>query len=107
MNRQLQEKIFRALFDFEALGDVMEEKTVIVFGGMMSSSNTVLEKKVLNTLDLEKEFEIYSLDEINKNALSLHEKEFIKVARISTTGNKQYLELIKTLVSLDEFLEDF
>lgn len=107
MNRELQKKIFKALYDFEALGDVMIEKEVVTLGACMSSSSTVMEKKILTTLDLVEEFKTYPLEDINRNARNLHEKEFIKVVPISTTGSKKYFELIETLVSLEEFEEDF
>ncbi|MEG1449915.1 MAG: hypothetical protein RSA57_04075 [Cetobacterium sp.] len=106
MNKKLQEEIFKTLLEFESHGDVFEEKEIITLGCMANGSTTELQKKVLTTLDLEKLLTGYSLDEINTNASILADKGLIKINRVSTTVNKHYLELIKSLVDLDDFMDE-
>ncbi|WP_297597081.1 hypothetical protein [uncultured Cetobacterium sp.] len=106
MNKKLQEKIFRTLLEFESQGDILEEKEIITLGCMANGSTTELQKKVLTTLDLEKSLTEYSLDEINSNSSILADKGLIKINRVSTTTNKHYLELIGSLVDLDDFMDE-
>ena len=106
MNKKLQEEIFKALLEFESQGDILEEKEIITLGCMANGSTTELQKKILTTLDLEKLLAGYSLDEINTNTSILADKGLIKINRVSTTVNKHYLELIKSLVDLDDFMDE-
>lgn len=106
MNKKLQEEIFKALLEFESQGDILEEKEIITLGCMANGSTTELQKKILTTLDLEKLLAGYSLDEINTNTSILADKGLIKINRVSTTVKKHYLELIKSLVDLDDFMDE-
>ncbi|MGL4803166.1 MAG: hypothetical protein ACRC18_12965, partial [Cetobacterium sp.] len=65
-----------------------------------------LQKKILTTIDLQNLFQDYSLNEINENASILADKDLIKINRVTTTANKNYLELLEPLVSLEDFLDE-
>ncbi|MGL4803968.1 MAG: hypothetical protein ACRC15_02220, partial [Cetobacterium sp.] len=65
-----------------------------------------LQKKILTTIDLQNLFQDYSLNEINENASILADKDLIKINRVTTTTNKNYLELLEPLVSLEDFLDE-
>ena len=106
MNKLLQEKIFQEFFKFYSQGDIFEEKEVITLGCMANGVTKELQKKILTTLDLQKIFQDYSLDEINENTSILADKELIKINRVATTTNKNYLELLEPLVSMEEFLDE-
>ncbi|WP_297431206.1 hypothetical protein [uncultured Cetobacterium sp.] len=106
MNKLLQDKIFRELLNFHSQGDIFEEKEIITLGCMANGSTKELQKKILTTIDLQTLFQDYSLNEINENASILADKELIKINRVTTTTNKNYLELLEPLVSLDDFLDE-
>lgn len=101
----LEEKIFRALLDFEAKGDIYEEKEKVILGCMANGTEVEKVKKCLSTLDLEKTLTGHSLDEINAAVQRLTEKDFIQSRKISETTGRYFYEIIKSECDLDEFLE--
>lgn len=106
MDINLQKKIFEALIEFEKKGDIFEEKEIVILGCMSNGSTTETKKKLLNTIELQKMFPEYTLEEINENTINLAEKDFIKINRISSS-TINYIEIINSLASLDEFLDEF
>ena len=106
MNKSLQEKIFREFLKFYSQGDIFEEREIITLGCMANGVTKELQKKILTTLDLQKIFQDYTLDEINENTSILADKDLIRINRVTTTAHKSYLELIKPLVSLEDFLDE-
>ncbi|WP_410207799.1 hypothetical protein [Fusobacterium sp.] len=101
----LEEKIFRALLDFEAKGDIYEEKEKVILGCMGNGTQIEKVKKYLNTLELEKTLKEHSLNEINDAVQRLTEKDFIRSRKISETTGRYFYELLNTQCDLDEFLE--
>lgn len=106
MNKDLQLEIFKALLDFEALGDIYEEKEIIILGCAANGKELKNEKIVLTTKDIQEKLKDFSLREINENTQILADKDFIKINRVTTTANETHLELLKSLCDLEEFLED-
>nr|WP_307775361.1 hypothetical protein [uncultured Cetobacterium sp.] len=105
MNKTLQEMIFRELLNFESQGDVFIEKEIVVLGCAANGSTTEFQKKILDTRELQKKFEDFSLEEINENAQILADKDLIKINRVSAiTGN--YLEILESLVDIDDFMDE-
>lgn len=101
----LEEKIFRALLDFEAKGDIYEEKEKVILGCMANGTEIERVKKHLNTLELAETLKEHTLDEINSAVQRLTEKDFIKSRKISETTGRHFYELLNTQCDLDEFLE--
>lgn len=101
----LDEKIFRALLEFEAKGDFYEEKEKVILGCVANGSEVERMKKNLTTLDLEATLNGYTLDEINQVVNTLTEKDFIKSKKIIETSGKYYYELLKSECDINEFLE--
>lgn len=101
----LEEKIFRALLDFEAKGDVYEEREKVILGCVANGTEVEQVKKCLNTLELEEILKDYSLEDINNAVQRLTEKDFIKSRKISETTGRYFYELLNTQCDLEEFLE--
>lgn len=101
----LEEKVFRALLDFEAQGDIYEEKEKVILGCMANGTEIEKVKKHLTTLELEEILKEHSLDEINAAVQRLTEKDFIKSRKISETTGRYFYELLNSQCDLEEFLE--
>lgn len=101
----LQEKIFRALIDFEAQGEVYIEKEKVILGCMANGSEIEKVRKYLTSLELQEKFPENSLDEINQAVQSLVEKDFIRARRVTTTTGINFYELLGSQCDLEEFLE--
>lgn len=101
----LEEKIFRALLDFEAKGDIYEEKEKVILGCMANGSEVEMIKKTLNTLELKELLQDYSIDEINSAVQRLTEKDFIRSRKVAETTGTYFYELLNSQCDLDEFLE--
>ena len=92
----LEEKIFRAVLDFEAKGDIYEEKEKVVLGCMANGSEIEKVKKYLTTLDLV---------DINQAIQRLTEKDFIKSRKVAETTGTYFYEILNSQCDLEEFLE--
>lgn len=101
----LEEKIFRAVLDFEAKGDVYEEKEKVVLGCMANGSEIEKVKKYLTTLDLVDMLKVYSRDDINQAIQRLTEKDFIKSRKVAETTGTYFYEILNSQCDLEEFLE--
>ena len=101
----LEEKIFRALLDFEAKGDVYEEREKVILGCVANGTEVEQVKKCINTLELEEILKDYSLEDTNNAVQRLTEKDFIKSRKISETTGRYFYELLNTQCDLEEFLE--
>lgn len=107
MNKELQKKIFKELLDFESKGEIIEEKEIIILGCSTNGSRKEKIKKILTTIDLKNIFPEFSLREINDNTQILADKGFLKLNPVTTTINENYFELIKSLATFEEFLDEF
>lgn len=101
----LEEKIFRAVLDFEAKGDIYEEKEKVVLGCMANGSEIEKVKKYLTTLDLVDILKEYSRDDINQAIQRLTEKDFIKSRKVAETTGTYFYEILNSQCDLEEFLE--
>ena len=101
----LEERIFRALLDFEAKGDVYEEKEKVILGCVANGTEVEQVRKYLNALELEEILKDYSLEDINNAVKRLTEKDFIKSRKISETTGRYFYELLNSQCDLEEFLE--
>jgi hypothetical protein len=101
----LEEKIFRAVLDFEAKGDIYEEKEKVVLGCMANGSEIEKVKKYLTTLDLVDMLKEYSRDDINQAIQRLTEKDFIKSRKVAETTGTYFYEILNSQCDLEEFLE--
>lgn len=101
----LEEKIFRAVLDFEAKGDIYEEKEKVVLGCMANGSEIEKVKKYLTTLDLVDMLKEYSRDDINQGIQRLTEKDFIKSRKVAETTGTYFYEILNSQCDLEEFLE--
>ncbi len=101
----LEEKIFRAVLDFEAKGDIYEEKEKVVLGCMANGSEIEKVKKYLTTLDLVNMLKEYSRDDINQAIQRLTEKDFIKSRKVAETTGTYFYEILNSQCDLEEFLE--
>jgi len=101
----LEEKIFRAVLDFEAKGDIYEEKEKVVLGCMANGSEIEKVKKYLTTLDLVDMLKEYSRDDINQVIQRLTEKDFIKSRKVAETTGTYFYEILNSQCDLEEFLE--
>ena len=101
----LQEKIFRALIDFEAQGDVYVEKEKVILGCMANGSEIEKVRKYLTSLELQEKFPENSLEEINKAVQSLVEKDFVRARIVTTTTGMNFYEILGSQCDLEEFLE--
>lgn len=101
----LEEKIFRAVLDFEAKGDIYEEKEKVILGCMANGSEMETAKKHLTTIDLVDILKDYSRDEINEAVTRLTEKDFIKSRKVAETTGTYFYEILNSQCDLEEFLE--
>lgn len=106
MNKDLQLEIFKMLLDFESLGEIYEEKEIVILGCAANGRETKMEKKVLTTVEIQEKLKDFSIDEINKNTQILADKDFITINRVTTTDNRTSLELLKSKADLDDFLDE-
>lgn len=101
----LQEKIFRALIDFEAQGEIYVEKEKIILGCIANGSEIEKVRKYLTSLDLQQKFPEASLEEINQAIQSLVEKDFVRARIVTTTTGINFYEILGSQCDLEEFLE--
>ena len=101
----LQEKIFRALIDFEAQGEIYVEKEKVILGCVANGSEIEKVRKYLTSLDLQEKFPENSLDDINKAVQSLVEKDFVRARIVTTTTGMNFYEILGSQCDLEEFLE--
>lgn len=101
----LEEKIFRAVLDFEAKGDIYEEKEKVILGCMANGSEVEMVKKNLTTLKLMDILKEYSREEINEAIRRLTEKDFVKSRKVAETTGTYFYEILNSQCDLEEFLE--
>lgn len=101
----LEEKIFRAVLDFEAKGDTYVEKEKVILGCVANGSEVEVVKKHLTTLELVEILKDYSRDEINEAINHLTEKDFIKSRKVAETTGTYFYEILNSQCDLEEFLE--
>lgn len=102
----LEEKIFRVVLDFEAKGDIYEDREKVILGCMANGSEIEKVKKNLTTLDLMSILKEYTRDEINAAIKRLTEKDFIKSKKVSETTGTYFYEILNSQCDLEEFLDE-
>ena len=101
----LEEKIFRAVLNFEAKGDMYVEKEKVILGCTANGSEMEMVKKYLTTVELVDILKEYSRDEINDAVRRLTEKDFIKSRKVAETTGTYFYEILNSQCDLEEFLE--